>query len=294
MELRVLRYFLMAAREENITRAAQLLHITQPTLSRQLMQLEEELGVTLFRRGKYSISLTEEGMLLKRRAQELVALSEKTVEELSHKEEGLCGEISIGCGETRNMSFLAERMVAFRKENPLVRFSLYSATADDIQERMEAGLLDLGLLMEPADVGRYDFIRMPWKETWGILTRRDSELGQKEKIFPEDLREVPLLIPRREVVRHELSSWFGDGYERLEVAATYNLILNAAAVVRENGGAAFCFDLGAVYEELVFVPLAPAVETGAVAVWKKDRFQAPAAYRFIQWLRNSVQAFLPM
>ncbi len=287
MELRVLRYFLMAAREENITRAAQLLHITQPTLSRQLMQLEEELGVSLFRRGKYSISLTEEGMLLKRRAQELISLSEKTVEELSHRESTVCGEIAIGCGETRNMSLLAERMVSFRRKYPLVNFSLYSATADDIKERMEAGLLDLGLLMEPADIGKYDFIRMPWKEKWGILVRRDSVQGQKDRIVPEDLEHVPLLIPRRDIVRHELSAWFGDRYERLEIAATYNLILNAAAMVKEHAGAALCFDLGPVCEDLVFVPLDPPMETGAVAVWKKNQLQAPAVSRFIQWLRDS-------
>lgn len=152
MELRVLRYFLMVAREENITKAAQLLHVTQPTLSRQLQQLEQELGVTLFRRGKYNISLTEDGMLLKRRAQELVALSDRTMQELTNREQDISGEISIGCGETRNMTLLAEQMTAFRQKYPLVQFSLYSATADDIKERMEAGLLDMGLLMEPVDI----------------------------------------------------------------------------------------------------------------------------------------------
>ena len=152
MELRVLRYFLMVAREENITKAAQLLHVTQPTLSRQLQQLEQELGVTLFRRGKYNISLTEDGMLLKRRAQELVALSDRTMQELTNREQDISGEISIGCGETRNMTLLAEQMTAFRQKYPLVQFSLYSATADDIKERMEAGLLDMGLLIDRKSV----------------------------------------------------------------------------------------------------------------------------------------------
>ena len=274
MELRVLRYFLMVAREENITKAAQLLHVTQPTLSRQLQQLEQELGVTLFRRGKYNISLTEDGMLLKRRAQELVALSDRTMQELTNREQDISGEISIGCGETRNMTLLAEQMTAFRQKYPLVQFSLYSATADDIKERMEAGLLDMGLLMEPVDIGKYDFIRMPWKEKWGVLVRKDSPLGQKPSVFPEDLLRVP--------------AWFGETYDRLEIAATYNLILNAAALVRQNAGVALCFDLGSFYEELIFVPFASAVETGAVVVWKKNQFQAQATDCFIKWLRNTI------
>ena len=154
MELRVLRYFLMTTREENITRAAQLLHITQPTLSRQLMQLEEELGVKLFNRGKYNVSLTEEGMLLKRRAQELVSLADKTVSELSHRDEIVSGEVSIGCGETKSMAFLSDCIISFREKHPLVQFDIYSAIADDIKERIEKGIADIGLLVEPVDIGK--------------------------------------------------------------------------------------------------------------------------------------------
>lgn len=177
MEFRVLKYFLMVAREENITKAAALLHLTQPTLSRQLMQLEAELGVKLFHRSKHSIILTEDGMLLKRRAQEIISLSDKTVQELSHKEDVLSGEIAIGCGETKNMLFLSEQIRKFRQKYPLVQFSIHSAIADDIKERIEKGTLDIGLLMEPVDVGKYKFIRMPQKEKWGILVRKDSELA---------------------------------------------------------------------------------------------------------------------
>ncbi len=180
MELRVLKYFLMVAREENITKAASLLHITQPTLSRQLMRLEEELGTALFRRSNHSIVLTDDGMLFKRRAREIVALAEKTEQEFSHKEEALTGEISIGCGETRNMSFLSRQIALFRKEHPLVQFNIYSANADDIKERIEKGLLDFGLLMEPVDIGKYEFIRMPQKEQWGVLVREDSPLAHRE------------------------------------------------------------------------------------------------------------------
>ncbi len=289
MELRVLKYFLMVAREENITKAAALLHITQPTLSRQLMQLEEELGVKLFRRSKHSNILTEDGMLLKRRAQELVSLSNKTIQELSHKDTMLSGEIAIGCGETKSMSFISDRIRDFRQLHHLVQFSIHSAIADDIKERIERGILDMGLLTEPVDIGKYEFIRMPQKEQWGILTRRDSELVGKEYVTPEDLADVPLLMVKRELVKNELSSWFGDYYERLQIAATYNLIINAAAMVKSGIGAALCFNLGAIYDdELCFIPLEPALKTGSVLVWKKNQTMGEAVTHFILSVKNAI------
>lgn len=291
MEFRVLKYFLMVAREENITKAAALLHLTQPTLSRQLMQLEAELGVKLFHRSKHSIILTEDGMLLKRRAQEIVSLSDKTVQELSHKEDVLSGEIAIGCGETKNMLFLSEQIRKFRQKYPLVQFSIHSAIADDIKERIEKGILDIGLLMEPVDIGKYEFIRMPQKEKWGILVRKDSELAAKESINPKDLTNVPLIMVKRELVKNELASWFGDYYEGLQIAATYNLILNAASMVERGVGVALCFDLGAsFYEDLCFIPLAPTLETGSVLVWKKNQTLGAATSQFMRYLRNAFQA----
>lgn len=291
MEFRVLKYFLMVAREENITKAAALLHLTQPTLSRQLMQLEAELGVKLFHRSKHSIILTEDGMLLKRRAQEIVSLSDKTVQELSHKEDMLSGEIAIGCGETKNMLFLSEQIKKFRQKYPLVQFSIHSAIADDIKERIEKGVLDIGLLMEPVDVGKYEFIRIPQKEKWGILVRKDSELAAKESINPTDLTNVPLIMVKRELVKNELASWFGDYYEGLRIAATYNLILNAASMVECGVGVALCFDLGAAfYEDLCFIPLAPTLETGSVLVWKKNQTLGASTSQFMRFLKNAFQA----
>lgn len=288
MELRVLNYFLTVAREENITRAAQLLHVTQPTLSRQLMQLEEELGVQLFHRGKHSVSLTEDGMLLRRRAQELVSLSEKTKLELQHKEEMPSGEISIGCGESKSMSLLSEKMVSFRQKYPLVQFSIYSAIADDIKERIEKGLLDMGLLVEPVDISKYEFIRLPVKERWGVLVREDSPLAQKDCVTPEDLLDVPLLMVQREQVKNELANWFGETYDQLEIAAVYNLIVNAAFMVERGLGVAICFDLGAVFENLRFIPLLPRMETGSVLVWKKNQMLSAAQTLFIQHVRNTI------
>ncbi len=288
MEIRVLKYFLMVAREENITKAATLLHLTQPTLSRQLMQLEKELGVKLFHRSKHSIILTEDGMLLKRRAQEIVSLSHKTIQELSHKEDVLSGEIAIGCGETKGMLFLSEQIRKFQHKYPLVQFSIHSAIADDIKERIEKGILDIGLLMEPVDIGKYEFIRMPQREKWGILVRKDSELAEKESINPWDLTGVPLIMVKRELVKNELASWFGDYYEELQIAAVYNLILNAAAMVERGVGVALCFDLGvAFYEDLCFIPLTPTLETGSVLVWKKNQTLGAAASQFMSFLKNA-------
>lgn len=206
MELRVLKYFLIVAREENITRAANLLHLTQPTLSRQLMQLEEELGVKLFERSKHSMILTEDGLRLKRRAQEIVSLADKTKAEFTDQEEVLSGEIAIGCEETQNMSFLSERIRRFRELHPQVSFQILSATADHIKENIEQGLLDIGLLMEPVEISRYEFIRMEKQEHWGVLASKESVLSEKEYVTVADLKREPLILPGRQSVRHELSS----------------------------------------------------------------------------------------
>ncbi len=287
MELRVLKYFLMAAREENITKAANLLHITQPTLSRQLMQLEEELGVKLFHRGKYHIVLTDEGMLLRRRAQEMIELEEKTKREFSKDGAQLAGEIAIGCGETRNMTFLSKKMAEFRRLHPLVHYDIYSATADDIKERMEKGILDIALLMEPVDIGKYEFVRMPQREQWGALVCADSPLADKETLSPDDLTGQPIIIAKRESVQNELANWFGDTYDKMEIAATYNLILNAANMVRNGVGAALCFQLDNRYDDLRFIPLRPRLETGAVLAWKKNQTFSETSSQFIQFIKNS-------
>lgn len=287
MELRVLKYFLAVAREENITRAAALLHLTQPTLSRQLMQLEEELGVQLFHRSRYHIVLTDEGMLLRRRAQELVDLAEKTEREFACRETELMGEISIGAGETRSMSFLSRAMVSFRTLYPKVTFRIFSANADDVKERLDMGILDMGLLTEPVDVGKYAFCRMREKDLWGVLVRADSPLAAMEAVTPQDLEDVPLLISGREIVQRELASWFGEQWEKLQIAATFNLVLNAANMVRCGVGTALCFDLNTAFDDLRFLPLSPRMETGTVLVWKKDQILTPAVEAFHQHIKNA-------
>ena len=287
MELRVLQYFLVVAREENITKAASLLHITQPTLSRQLMSLEEELGVKLFRRGKHSIVLTEDGMLLRRRAQEIVDLAEKTAKELMHGEEAVSGEISIGCGETQNMKPLAEIMASFQQKYPDVSFHIYTAIADDVKERLENGTLDMGLLLEPVEISRYHYVRMPLKEKWQVLMRRDSRLAKREKIRPEDLVGVPLIMARRQSVRNQLENWFGYDREKLRIVSTCNISHYNQSVMVENGiGVALVMDFSCNQETLCMRPFDPKIESGCVLVWKKNLALSPVLKRFIEYTKE--------
>lgn len=271
MELRILKYFLMVAQEENITKAASLLHVTQPTLSRQLMQLEEELGVKLFYRSNHRIALTDEGLLLKRRAQEIIELTVRTEYEVSRKNGSLAGEIAIGCAEASNFAMMAEVMRTFRTNHPLVQYTVFSGIADDIKERIESGLLDIGFLTEPVNIDKYEFMRLPQKEEWGVLVKADSPLAAQENVTAKELLDVPLLIPQRNLVKSELASWFGKLYDKMDFAVTYTMLMNAAVMVRGGVGAALCLNMGSVYSDLAFVPLKPALKTGTVLVWKKSQ-----------------------
>lgn len=289
MELRTLKYFLVVAQEENITRAAGLLHITQPTLSRQLMQLEQELGVKLLRRSKHSMLLTEDGMLLYRRAQEIINLAEKTEKELSHGEETVSGEISIGCGETQNVAFLAQLMTSFQKQYPHVRFDIFTGNADSVKERIENGLLDFGLLLEPVEIGKYHFVRMPCREKWCVLMRRDSPLAAKEHIVPGDLIGYPLLLPKRQSVRNELENWFGKAFGRMNVVSTCNLSYNNQSImVEQHLGIALVHEFTCSHEALCLRPLLPEFDSSSVLVWKKNQAVSPLVARFTASIKNTV------
>ena len=283
MEIRVLKYFLLVAREENITKASNLLHLTQPTLSRQLMQLEEELGVQLFRRSKHRIILTKEGMLLRRRAEEIVALADKTRDDLQRRGEQLSGTVAVGSGELQSSRFLTQLLTAFQRENPLVSFSIYSGNSDNIKERIERGLLDIGLLQEPVDIAKYSFVRTPGREQWGVLVREDSELASRKSVSPADLAAVPLILPEREIVQNELLNWFGPYAEGLRVTATGNLLYNLASLVRAGGSGVLTLALDCSYEGLRFLPLSPALESNTVLVWKKAQTFSAAAAALIQF-----------
>lgn len=292
MEIRVLRYFLMVAREENITKAANLLHLTQPTLSRQLIQLEEELGVTLFRRSKHRIILTEDGMLLRRRAEEIVSLAEKTKDDLRHKQDHLAGTIAVGSGELQSSRFLTQLIAAFQKENPLVSFRIYSGNSDNIKERIERGLLDIGLLQEPVDIAKYHFVRTPVQEQWGVLVRADAELAAKDRVSPADLAGLPLILPERENVQNELLNWFGSLAEKLRITATGNLLYNLASLARDSGSCVLTLNLACHYDGLRFIPLAPELESGTVLVWKKAQTFSPAAAAFIAYSKEYISGIV--
>lgn len=286
MELRVLKYFLTVAREENITKAAQILHITQPTLSRQLIQLEEELGVKLLKRSGHHVYLTDDGLLLKRRAQEITELAEKTVDDFLRRDSEIAGEIAIGSGEYKASRVLTDLMAEFQKEYPLVRYRVFSSDSDNIKEQIERGLLDMGLLMEPVDISKYDFVRIPEEEVWGVLVREDMELAKKEYVVPEDLVDLPLIMTRREMMQNELMHWFGEYAEQLEIMGGGNLLYNMAAMVRSGIGIVITPMLECSYEGLRFVPLRPGIRSGIVLVWKKAQMYSAAARKFIEFIRK--------
>lgn len=289
MELRVLRYFLAVAREENITRAAETLHISQPSLSRQLMQLEEELGVKLFHRSKHRIILTNEGRLLRRRAQEMVALADKTEKELAQGDETIFGEIAIGCGETKNMAYLSQMLVLFREQYPHVTFDIYTGIADDVKERLENGTLDFGLLLEPVEISKYNFARMPLQEKWCVLMRSDSPLAEKEWVVPADLVDVPLMIAKRRSVRNELENWFGEYYDRLNIVSTCNLSYSNRSIMVENHvGVAMVHEFDNNNENLCLRPISPMLVNSSVLVWKKNQVVSPAVSKFIEQIKNAI------
>lgn len=292
MELRVLRYFLTVTREENITRAADILHITQPTLSRQLTQLEDELGTLLFTRGKRKIVLTEAGMLLRRRAEELVELADKTEQELGSPARELSGTIAIGSGETRAANILPRLLGIFREQHPLVHYDLISGNADQMKEQLDLGLMDAAILMEPVNLDKYEFLRLPDMDRWGVLMPAGAPLAERESVSLEDLKGIPLLTSRRASVRKELADWFGEEFDRLDFFATHNLIRNAALLVEHGLGYAVTIE-GAVdiYDKnrVRFLPFAPEFPCRAVLAWKKYQTVSPAVSAFLECARTLIR-----
>ena len=288
MELRVLRYFLAVAREESISRAAEFLHLSQPTLSRQLMELEEELGKKLFIRGRRRMTLTEEGMFLRKRAQEIVSLAERTEEAFRSTAGDISGDVHIGGGETRAMRLVAGVARSLRDAHPHISYHLFSGNASDVMERLDRGLEDFGVFIEPADLSRYEYIRLPVTDVWGVLMRRDNPLARKASLRPEDIVSLPLLCSRQELVANEIAGWMGESFERLKVVGTYNLLYNASLMVEEGMGCALCLD-GIIRCDggpLCFRPLEPRLEVGLAVAWKKYQVFSRAAETFLEELQK--------
>lgn len=292
MELRVLRYFLAVAREETISGAAESVHVTQPTLSRQMMDLEEELGKTLFLRGKRRITLTEEGMFLRKRAQEIVSLVEKTESEFSVAEKDISGDVWIGGGETDAMRLIARAVQGVQAAHPHIAYHLFSGNAEDVAERLDRGLVDFGILIEPANLTKYDFIKLPMTDTWGVLMRKDSPLAAKKTIRPDDLLGLPLLCSSQPLVKNEFSGWMGEAHDKLHIVTTYNLLYNASLLVEEGMGYALCLDKiirTSGDSPLCFRPLEPRLEVGLDIVWKKHQIFSRAAAKFLEYLQKELE-----
>lgn len=287
MEIRVLHYFLTIAREENISRAAEVLHITQPTLSRQIAQLEESLGVTLFYRGARKITLTEEGMLLRRRAEEILSLVEKTEEELRTQDDLIDGRIVIGSGELAAMQLLPDIIRTFHANYPRVQFDLLTANADVIKDQIEKGLADIGVLLEPIDMTKFDFIRLPTPERWVVLMRPDDPLAEKAAISPEDLAGRSVIMPRRPNLQSELKNWFGEAFDAVRVDFTSNLSTNGAIMVQAGLGYSLVIE-GSVplwdTERIIHRPLSPSLTASSVIAWKKEQPLNLATSKFIEQL----------
>lgn len=292
MELRVLNYFLAIAREENFTKAAQQLHVTQPTLSRQIAQLEKELGVELFVRSSHNIILTEDGMILKRRAQEILALADKTKRDFLHRDKHLEGTISIGSGEFLSTRYLTDCIAEFRKKHPLVRYEFYSGNAGNIRDYIERGLLDIGLMSEPIDIRKYDFVSMPVKENWGALIRKDSPLAEKAFITPRDLINTPIISALSEFAESDIFKWFGEYAEKINIVAKGNLLYNEAMLAESGIGAVIGIHLNCDYNNLCFVPLFPSLESSTALAWKKEQIFSDAVSAFIEFAKKYLKSII--
>lgn len=289
MELRVLRYFLEVAREGNITHAAQRLHISQPTLSKQLKELERELGKKLFVRGNYNVRLTDEGMLLRKRAEDILDMVGKTEEEFKALGEITGGDVRTGCAESDGMKHLARRVKSLQERYPRFRLHLYSGNTEDVAERLDRGLLDFAVLAQDVDLSKYSCLEMPDADTWGVVMRKDSPLAEKDAVRRNDLLDLPLICSRQGITE-DYPRWFGERVDTLNIVATFNLSYNAGVLVREGVGYLLTFDklvnTGA-DSELCFRPLIPALETKLYFVWKKYQVFTPAA----ELLLNEMRAY---
>ena len=287
MELRLLEYFLTVVREENISKAAEVLHVTQPTLSRQMKELEDELGTTLFIRGK-RLMLTDAGVMLRRRAEEVVSLMQKIDSEFREQEE-ISGVVSVGSGGLKAAEILPELIGHFRERYPLVSFDLHTGTADHVKERLEHGLLDFGILLEPVDVEKFDYLRLPAKETWGLLMSANHPLAREKSITRKQLKGQPLVVTSRTALRGEIEEWLRCPISELDIVATMNLINNAAPLA-ERGLACVLTIKGAVDmfdpARFAFRPLTPELSFTSVLAWKKLSPYSGAAGKFLEYIKS--------
>lgn len=289
MDLKSLRYFLAIADEGSISAAAESLNLSQPNISRQMTLLEKELGAKLFERGSRRIVLTEEGMLLRRRAVEILQLADTAVTEIDSAGKDVIGTVRIGCGETDAMRVVARAIRRFSETHPMVRFELHSGNAEDVSDLLERGLVDFGVLIEPTDKTRYDYLSFPTDIRWGALVRRDDPLARLHGVSPSDISGRRVIVSRQNMAANGISGWMGPDFPEPDVVATYNLLFNASLLVSEGVGIALCLE-GIVNtsgdSDLVFVPFEPELRVGMSLVWKKNSVQGRAQRLFLDGLRE--------
>lgn len=290
MEIRVLEYFLAVAREQSFSRAAQSLHLTQPTLSRQLKDLEDELGKQLFIRSSKRISLTDDGMILRRRAEEIINLVQKTENEISNDSEQVSGDIYIGAGETDGVRLLARAYKNILEDHPDVHLHISSGDSLDVLCDLDKGLIDFGLILGEIDTVKYDYIDLPCVDTWGVLMRRDSELADKEFITADDLADKPIIISRQAKNKKEMNNWFNNNMDKLNIIATNNLVFNASLMADEKIGYVMTLDklINTADSNLKFVPLKPSLTIGMKFIWKRYQIHSRAVSLYLQELQNIV------
>lgn len=292
MELRVLQYFLAVAREQSISGAAESLYLSQPTLSRQLKELEEKLGKQLFIRGNRRITLTEEGMILRKRAEEIMELVRKSEDEISLSDDVIAGDITVGAGETDGVRLLAKAAQSLQEKYPLIHLHIFSGDKSTITEQLDRGLIDYGLVFGEVDTARYEYIKVPYNDIWGVLMRQDAQLAEKESITAEDLIDQPLIISRQASQNQEFREFFPCEQEQLNIVGTYNLLFNGSLMVDEGMGYAICFDKIINVSEnsnLCFRPLEPTLKSDMSIVWKKYQVFTKAAEKFLSQLQNEFQ-----
>lgn len=279
MEIRVLRYFLEIAREENMTRAAEALHVSQPSLSKQMKELEQEMGKKLFRRSSAGIHLTDEGMLLRKRAEDILDMVDKTTDEFKSLDEVTGGDVHIGCAESWQIRHLAAIIKKFRQRYPLLRTHILSGDTDQVAERLDRGLLDFAVIVEPPNLARYNYIELPGADVWGVVMKRDCELAKKSSVAIEDLLKLPL-ITSRQSLEADFPRWCGNKLDSLNFIVTTNLFYNGTVLVREGLGYLLTFDHLADTSsdsQLCFRPLMPTLETKMYIIWKKYQVFTPIA-----------------
>ena len=289
IETRLLQYFLAIAEEQSITKAAEYLHISQPTLSKQMMDLEESLGKQLLIRGRKKVTLTEEGTYLRSRAQEIISLMDKTESAFRENEQSITGDVYIGCGEHRSTFSIMQLIHTIQEEYPDIQFHFFSSNADAITERLDKGLLDMGFLLEPEISPRYDYQKLPLHETWGILMRKDSPLASKEEITFSELANLPLIMPSQTSNRDHLTTFFPNEMAEPHIISTYNLIYNAGLMVEAGMGYALCIDElinTAGNHPLTFRPLSPLLQSDVYLFTKKYQVFSKAAKLFLNRLEK--------